>query len=57
MPFNGHNPKSIVVMDNASVHKGVRVQEVINEVSALLRFLPPYSPDLNPIEEMFAEVT
>lgn len=56
MPFNGHNPKSIVIMDNASVHKGARVQELINEVGALLRFLPAYSPDLNPIEEVFAEV-
>ena len=55
MPFNGHNPKSIIIMDNASVHKGERVQELISEVGALLRFLPAYSPDLNPIEEVFAE--
>ena len=55
MPFNGHNPKSIIIMDNASVHKGARVQELINEFGALVRFLPPYSPDLNPIE-VFAEV-
>ena len=56
MPFNGHNPKSIVIMDNASVHKGERIQELISEVGALLRFLPAYSPDLNPREEVFAEV-
>ena len=36
MPFNGHNPKSIVIVDNASVHKGARVQELINEVGALI---------------------
>lgn len=56
MPFNGHNPKSIVILDNASVHKGERILETINGVGALMRFLPAYSPDLNPIEEMFAEV-
>lgn len=56
MPFNGYNPNSIVIMDNASVHKSEEVLEMINSVGALLRFLPPYSPDLTPIEEMFAEV-
>ena len=56
MPFNGHNPKFIVILDNTSVHKGARIQELINEVGALLRFLPAYSPDLNPTEEVFAEV-
>lgn len=56
MPFNGHNPILIVIMDNASVHKGGRVQELTNGVGALLRFSPAYSPDLNPIEEVFAEV-
>ena len=40
---------------HASVYKGARVQELINEVGALVRFLPAYSPDLNPIE-VFAEV-
>ena len=44
----------ILIMDNASVHKGERVQELISKVGALLRFLPAYSPDLNPIE-VFAE--
>ena len=56
MPFKGHNPISIVIMDYVSVHKGARVQELTNGVGALLRFLPAYSPDLNPIEEVFAEV-
>ena len=46
----------ILTWYNASVHKGARVQELINKVGALLRFLPAYSSDLNPIEEVFAEV-
>ena len=54
LPFNGSNPNSIVVLDNASVHYHKRVRELINSVGALLLFLPPYSPDLNPIEETFS---
>ena len=56
MPFNGSNPNSIVILDNASVHKCEEAAEMINGVGALLCFLPPYSPDLTPIEELFAEV-
>ena len=56
MPFNGSNPNSIVILDNASVHKCEEAAEMINGIGALLRFLPPYSPDLTPIEELFAEV-
>lgn len=39
-----------VVMDNLSVHKASRVREIINKAGAELIFLPPYSPDLSPIE-------
>lgn len=56
MPFDGHNPNSIVIMDNASIHHIGPVIELITSVGALVRFLPPYSPDMNPIEEVFAEV-
>ena len=56
MPFNGSNPNSIVILDNASVHKCEEVAERINGVGTLLRLIPPYSPDLTPIEELFAEV-
>ena len=46
----------IVVMDNLSVHKSKRVQRLIEEAGATLLFLPPYSPDMNPIEEAFSKV-
>ncbi len=56
LPFDGVNPNSIVVMDNASIHYNERVRSLISSVGALLVFLPPYSPDLNPIEESFSAV-
>jgi transposase len=46
----------IVVLDNLSSHKGVAVRQAIRAVGAKLFFLPPYSPDLNPIEQMFAKL-
>jgi len=41
----------IVVMDNLSSHKGPRVEQLIKAAGAELRYLPPYSPDMNPIEK------
>ena len=49
-------PGQIVVMDNLSAHKGERVRELIEGRGCELLYLPPYSPDLNPIEEAFAKV-
>ncbi len=49
-------PGQIVVMDNLAAHKGERVKEVIKERDCELLFLPPYSPDLNPIEEAIAKM-
>lgn len=46
----------IVVMDNLSSHKVKGVREAIEAVGATLRYLPPYSPDLNPIEQFFAKL-
>ena len=43
-------------MDNLSSHKGGRVRELIEERGCKLVYLPPYSPDLNPIEEAFAKL-
>jgi transposase len=49
-------PKSVIVMDNASFHRTERVEQLCYEAGVKLMFLPPYSPDLNPIEEFFAEL-
>ena len=46
----------IVVLDNLGSHKGAGVREAIEAVGASLRFLPPYSPDFNPIENAFAKL-
>ena len=45
--------RDIVVMDNLSVHKNKDVEKIINLVGAKVKYLPPYSPDLNPIEMMW----
>ena len=55
-PFNSINSNSVVVMDNCSIHHIPEVREMIQEVGAILQFLPPYSPDLNPIEMTFSKV-
>ena len=52
-PFNGTNSHSVVVMDNASVHHYEEVADIITGVGSIVRFLPPYSPELNPIENIF----
>ena len=50
------SPGDVVVMDNLSSHKGVEVRRALRAVGAKLFFLPPYSPDLNPIEQMFSKL-
>lgn len=52
----GLRPGQVVVMDNLSAHKGGRVRELVEGAGCELLYLPPYSPDLNPIEEAFAKV-
>lgn len=49
-------PGDIVVMDNLSSHKGSAVRQAIEAVGAKLLYLPPYSPDFNPIENAFAKL-
>ncbi len=49
-------PGQVVVMDNLSAHKGGRVREILEEAGCELVYLPPYSPDLNPIEQAFSKV-
>jgi transposase len=49
-------PGQAVVMDNLSAHKGGRVREILGAVGCELLYLPPYSPDLNPIEQTFSKI-
>ena len=49
-------PGDIVVLDNLSSHKVPGIREAIEATGARVRYLPPYSPDLNPIEQFFAKL-
>lgn len=49
-------PKSVIIMDNASFHRSKGIEQMCLEKGVKLVYLPPYSPDLNPIEEFFAEL-
>lgn len=49
-------PGDVVIMDNLGSHKGRAAREAIRAQGAHLLFLPPYSPDLNPIEQVFAKL-
>jgi transposase len=49
-------PGDVVVLDNLAIHKQPAVHAAIERVGARVRFLPPYSPDLNPIEMAFAKL-
>jgi hypothetical protein len=49
-------PKSVIVMDNATFHKGAAMQQAVAQAGHVLLYLPPYSPDLNPIEHKWAQV-
>lgn len=56
LPYDGENPHSILVMDNCSIHHVGPVLETLRDMGILTLFLPPYSPDMNPIEEMFSYI-
>ena len=49
-------PGDIVVMDNLAAHKHALIRETIEAAGAMLLYLPPYSPDFNPIENAFAKL-
>ena len=49
-------PGDVVILDNLGSHKGEAVRKAIRAAGAKLLFLPPYSPDLNPIEQVFAKL-
>ena len=46
----------VIVMDNVPFHKGTKTREIIQKTGAKILFLPPYSPDFNPIEKDFATI-
>ena len=50
------NPGDIVIMDNLPAHKVADARAAIERTGATLMFLPPYSPDFNPIEQVFAKL-
>jgi transposase len=49
-------PRSVLIMDNASIHHTARIKQMCCNASVKLVYLPPYSPDLNPIKEFFAKL-
>ena len=49
-------PGDIVIIDNLAAHKVAGVRQAIEAAGAVLLYLPPYSPDLNPIEQLFAKL-
>ena len=53
-PFPG--PKSVILLDNVTIHHDVRIKPLCDAKVVILEYLPPYSPDLNPIEMSFNEL-
>lgn len=49
-------PEHIVIMDNASFHKSTKIRELIEQIGCTLIYIPAYSPDLNPIEHVWANL-
>ena len=54
IPYPG--PRSILILDNALIYKLARLRDLCEEHGVLLVFLPPYSPDYNPIEAAFKDL-
>ena len=55
-PFDGQNENSILILDNCAIHHIQEVKDVLRAAGILVFFLPPYSPDFNPVEELFSYV-
>lgn len=55
-PFDGTSSRSIAILDNCSIHHVPEVLQLIREAGILVLFLPPYSPDFMPIEELFSYI-
>ena len=56
MPFTGSNEHSVVAQDNCSIHHINEADAVLQAAGVIIQYLPPYSPDYNPIENTFAKV-
>ena len=56
LPFDEKNPHNVVIMDNCSIHHLSSIVKMIEEVGAIVHFLPPFSPDFMPIEMAFSKV-
>jgi hypothetical protein len=56
LQFNGENPHLIGVMDNCAIPHVREIKELFQNAAILLLYLPPYSPDMNPIEEVFSYI-
>lgn len=54
--FDGSSPNSVLIMDNCTIHHVEPALDVLRSAGILTMFLPPYSPDLNPAEELFSQV-
>ena len=54
--FDGSSPRSILVLDNCSIHRVDEILELLRSTGIVVMFLPPYSPDYNPAEEAFSYV-
>ena len=50
------NPSEVVILDNLSSHHSDKAEQILKDVGAWFLFLPPYSPDLNPIEMAFSKL-
>ena len=55
-PVDGSSPNSILIMNNCSIHHISEVKELMRQSGIVMLFLPPYSPDLNPVEEAFSYI-
>ena len=56
MQFDGQNENSVVFQDNRTIHHMNEITDTLNNAGIIVHYLPPYSPDCNPIEEAFSKV-
>ncbi|MFM2344457.1 MAG: hypothetical protein RLZZ210_1068 [Pseudomonadota bacterium] len=54
--INDYDTGSVIIMDNASFHKGKNIEKIIKEAGFILLYQPTYSPDLNPIEKKWSQI-